>query len=242
MIGGKARVGKTTAANILKVISEKLGMRPVIVPFAKAIKDEAIKAGLSKETTPEEYRAFCQQLGEAKRNEDPDYWVKKFEETFTGMAMEEDSMLDNPLKKYKERIILIDDCRYLNELGFGRTIGAKQIFIAHGDRSLDDHDADWRKHHSEEVGNKTELMDKDYDQLFEYRLVNNGTMNSFVSQLSELSLVLFNVIAESLTMCECEVCMSFRQGRKVNTETLMQEISDLVEDIYKKKETKNGET
>ena len=236
MLGGKARVGKTTTANILKVIAENLGMRPVIVPFAKVIKDEATKAGLAKDTKPEEYRAFCQNLGETKRKEDPDYWVKKFDKIFLGLAEEENLLLDNAQAKYKERVVIIDDCRYMNEIAYGRHIGAKQVFLAHGERKLEDHDALWREHHSEEVGNKAEVMAKDYDQLFEYRLENSGDIDHLVKQLSEISLILFNVIAESLTMCDCEVCMAFRQGRKVNTEALMQEIVELMDDVYKKKE------
>jgi len=237
MLGGKARVGKTTAANILKIIAENMGMKPVIVPFAKAIKDEAAKLGLSKETKPDQYRAFCQDLGERKRKENPDYWVECFNKTFEKLAKEENENLENNSKKYKERVIIIDDCRYMNEVAYGRKIGAKQIFIAHGSRQLEDHNGEWRNHESETMANKIELSEKDYDQLFEFRLINDGSMDKYVELLSQLSLILFNIIAESLVLCECEVCSANRQGRNINHESLLKEIEELIDDMYKKKDT-----
>jgi hypothetical protein len=236
MLGGKARVGKTTAANILKVIAENMGMRPVIVPFAKAIKDEATKLGLSKDTKPDLYRAFCQDLGERKRKENPDHWVNAFNQVFEKLAKEENEALESTDKKYKERVVIIDDCRYLNEVAYGRKIGAKQVFIAHGSREIEDLNGEWRQHESEDMANKIETKQKDYDNLFEYRISNDGSMDNFVEVLSQLSLVLFNVIAESLTLCPCEVCTAHRQGRDINYDSLLAEVEELIEDLYKKKE------
>lgn len=235
MLGGKARVGKTTAANILKVIAENMGMNPTIIPFAKAIKDEATKLGLSKEDKPEIYRAFCQDLGEKKRKENPDYWVERFNEVFEKLAKEENEALEDNSKKYKERVIIIDDCRYLNEIAYGRKIGAKQVFIAHGSREIEDLKGKWRQHESEDMANKIETKEKDYDNLFEYRISNDGSMDNFVEVLSQLALILFNVIAESLTLCSCEVCVAQRQGRDINYDSLLLEIEELIEDVYKKK-------
>ena len=236
MLGGKARVGKTTAANILKIIAESLDMDPVVLPFAKAIKDEATKKGLSKDLNAEEYRAFCQELGATKRSKDPDYWVNKFNKTFEKIAKEENKNLEDDRKKYKEKVIIVDDCRYLNEINYGRSIGAKQVFISHGKRELEDHNGEWRNHESEVMGNLVESGNKDYDSLFEFKITNEGNMDSFLDSLSQLAMLLFSVVAESLVLCNCEVCLAARQGRPVKEDILLKEIEEMIEDIYKKEQ------
>lgn len=241
MLGGKARVGKTTAANILKAIAENIGMKPIILPFAKAIKDEASRLGLSKETNPEQYRAFCQELGEGKRKEEPDYWINKFHESYLTLLKDDNKLLDNDKKKYKERVIIVDDCRYLNEVAYGRKIGAVQIFISHGDRELEDHHGAWRQHESEDMANRIENNDKDYQQLFEYKLPNDKDMHHYVELLSQFSLVALNIIAASLTMCDCESCRSKRQGRNADEDKLKLEIEELINDYYRKDKEKDGQ-
>jgi len=62
-------------------------------------------------------------------------------------------------------------------------------------------------------------------------------MDKYVELLSQLSLILFNIIAESLVLCECEVCSANRQGRNINHESLLKEIEELIDDMYKKKDT-----
>lgn len=240
MLGGKARVGKTTAANILKVIAENAGMKPVIVPFAKAIKDEASRLGLSKEKEPEKYRAFCQELGEGKRKEDPDFWVNKFHETYMTLLEDENKTLDNNKKKYKERVILVDDCRYMNEVAYGRKIGAVQVFITHGNRQLEDPNGAWREHESETMANNIEANHKDYKELFQFKLPNDKDMNNFMNLLSQFSMVGFNLLAESLTLCECEVCTAYRQGRDINGDKLKQEIVEMIDNYYRKDKKKDG--
>ena len=75
MIGGQARVGKTTLAKWISEYAYNNKYTPVIVPFAAALKEEAAKKGYTKDTNQEEYREFCQTLGSTMRQEDPDYWV-----------------------------------------------------------------------------------------------------------------------------------------------------------------------
>ena len=80
MIGGKARVGKTTLAKWLSEYAYKEGYSPVLLPFAQALKEEAETRGYSKDKNPEEYRLFCQTLGSEMRATDSDFWVNKFKD------------------------------------------------------------------------------------------------------------------------------------------------------------------
>ena len=76
MIGGKARVGKTTLANIVAEYCLNNNLTPKMVPFAYGLKKAAESKGLSKDKNSEEYRKFCQTLGESMRIKNPDHWVE----------------------------------------------------------------------------------------------------------------------------------------------------------------------
>ena len=234
MLGGKARVGKTTAANILKVMAEEAGLKPIILPFAKAIKDEAQAMGISKETSPDIYRAFCQEIGKTKRAENPDHWVEEWLTRYNILAKEENKSLDNETKKYKERVIIVDDCRYMNEVALGRKIGAVQIFIGHGTRTLEDHNGAWRLHESEDMNNKIELKDKDYCQLFDYRIDNSDSVAEFLLKVGKVAVLCLNVLAESLVMCGCETCKAFRQNREIDGSEVAKEVQDFLDNLYRK--------
>ena len=49
MFSGKARVGKTHAAKQIAELAFSAGMKPVLMPFAKPIKDKANADGFTKE-------------------------------------------------------------------------------------------------------------------------------------------------------------------------------------------------
>ena len=51
-LSGKARVGKTTAAKLLAELLYKQGYKPIILPFAAALKAEVEATGLTKESDP----------------------------------------------------------------------------------------------------------------------------------------------------------------------------------------------
>lgn len=112
-ISGKARSGKDTFGNALKIASYKYGVNLELHSFARKLKDIARdNFGLTHEqvngsekeqhiekwgTTP---RVIMQKLGEGYRNIYPNYWV--------------DSVLD----KYNPNsgsIMVITDCRFKNE-------------------------------------------------------------------------------------------------------------------------------
>lgn len=178
-ISGKGRVGKTTLAHLIAKACFAKGYIPVIIPFAKSLKDEAKSLGYDKDTDPENYRKFCQKLGAERRKENEDYWVTRtFGEIQEYMVKELDNKKQN--KDHWEYVIIQDDVRYMNELALGRDLVATQIFIDSGNRRLEDQDGEWRTHESETLANVVEESfsknSSDYEELFDFVLVNGGSI------------------------------------------------------------------
>jgi hypothetical protein len=90
-----------------------------ILSFATALRDEVSQThGIPKEslaTVPEkyQYRDLMQTVGQAKRAEDPDYWVNKFHEKYFFAE------LDNPFMDiFVDDARMDNEARYLTKLGF----------------------------------------------------------------------------------------------------------------------------
>ena len=170
MFSGKARVGKTTAAKKIAELAFLAGMKPIFLPFAKPIKDKAAAEGYTKENAPQEYRAYCQLMGETKRKDDPDYWIKAWKEELLKQELREKKDLNENLKHW-ERVIIVDDCRYQNEIETCKELGAILCFVSHGGRSIEDEDSDWREHESETWSNTVE--EQGFSEEIDYWLENN---------------------------------------------------------------------
>lgn len=183
-ISGKGRVGKTTLANMIAKESFNRGFIPVIIPFAASIKQLAEEKGMSKEQNSTEYRKFCQDLGEAKRNEDEDYWVVKTFATIQEYMVKE---IDNKkeAKEHWEYVIIQDDVRYMNELAMGREFVATQIFLSQGNRILSEPLAEWRLHNSEVLANACEETPEAYDDLFDVTIFNDGSIKELEKEVKE---------------------------------------------------------
>ena len=162
MFSGKARVGKTHAANLIAELAFADGLRPVFLPFAKPIKDKAREEGYTKESNPQEYRSYCQLMGETARGIDPDHWIKQWQLEFESYQDKESDLIRED-KKYWEHLIIVDDCRYLNEISLCKELNAHLCFIAHGPRKLEDHNGEWRSHESEDWANQVVRNGQDYD-------------------------------------------------------------------------------
>jgi hypothetical protein len=187
-ISGKGRVGKTSVAKIIEALAYHKGYIPVIVPFADSLKKAAADLGYSKETKPDEYRKFCQELGASKRKENPEYWIEKTFETIQEYMLKEvDNKAEN--KKYWEYVIIQDDVRYMNEIALGRELAATQIFIDSGGRTLSEENAEWRNHESEKLANDVEdsfgLPNSEYEELFDLIIVNNETLMELKEDINE---------------------------------------------------------
>lgn len=178
-ISGRGRVGKSTLAHLIATHSLDLGYIPIILPFAKAIKDAAAKQGLTKESNSKEYREFCQKLGAEKRKDDPDYWAVRTFETIQEYMVKE---IENRKAKKEnfEYIVIQDDVRYMNEISLGRELAATQIFIESGERKLEEEGADWRNHESEVLANEIEKSfgkpNSNYEDLFDVIITNDETL------------------------------------------------------------------
>jgi hypothetical protein len=178
-ISGRGRVGKSTLAHLIATHSLDLGYIPIILPFAKAIKDAAAKQGLTKESNSKEYREFCQKLGAEKRKDDPDYWAVRTFETIQEYMVKE---IENRKAKKEnfEYIVIQDDVRYMNEIRLGRELAATQIFIESGERKLEEEGADWRNHESEVLANEIEKSfgkpNSNYEDLFDVIITNDETL------------------------------------------------------------------
>jgi len=175
-ISGKGRVGKSTLADLIGKYAFEMGYHVAMVPFAKAIKDQAKNIGITKESDSSAYREFCQKLGADKRAEDADYWVARTYETIQEYMVKE---IDNKKtgKACWQYVIIQDDVRYMNELAFGRDLAALQIFVSSGGRELEEETAEWRTHESEILGNAVEADQKlEYAELFDLVINNNGSV------------------------------------------------------------------
>jgi hypothetical protein len=185
MIGGKARVGKTTLAKWLSEYAYNEGYSPILLPFAQALKEEAETRGFSKDKNPEEYRAFCQTLGSDMRTIDSDFWVKKFKEKIKFLYEQEKKALDQDPETWHEKVVIVDDCRYMNEVAAARDLRALTVFVSHGNRVLPEDTAEWRKHESETMANSLENEDKNYSDVFNYLLRNDGTEKKYKEKATQ---------------------------------------------------------
>lgn len=186
-LSGIGRVGKTTAAHMICKAVFNLGYRPVIVPFAQAIKTAAAEKGITKEADSKKYRDFCQKIGAKERKKDPDYWVNKTGEVIHEYMLKE---VDNKkLHTNWEYVIVQDDVRYMNELAFGRNLAAIQLFIHAGDRVVQEADAEWRTHESETLANQVVAFmgspNSEYDELFDTIIENSGSLTDLENMINE---------------------------------------------------------
>ena len=242
MLSGKARVGKTYLAKMIAEYSFEMGQIPVLLSLADGIKDSAHAIGLTKEDNPKEYREFCQKHGVDKRNEDRDYWVNVLREkineqrAFEVAALEEDS-------NHWERVIIIDDVRFMNELAFGRELEATQIFVAAGRRTLIDSDAEWRNHESEMLANNVENDEKNYEDLFQYYIINEGTKEDLKEAAEPWMAVwcgIENPNDDTKEDCNCALCVAKREEREPSDIEIMDDFMRLL--LEKLEEEKNDET
>lgn len=176
---GAGRAGKSTVASILYDVAMENNFIPVILPFAKALKKEAAELGYTKENNPEEYRRYCQRLGAQRRAEDTDYWVKKIQEEVHTLAGIEGVLKEKQQERF-EHLIIQDDVRYMNEIAWGREVGAYQIFVTTGRRTLPEMFEEWRLHESEAFAIAVEAGKTDYTDIVHEYLVNRGPIPELV--------------------------------------------------------------
>ena len=238
LIGGKARVGKTTLANIIAEYCVNNNLTPRMVPFAYGIKKAAELKGLTKESNPIEYRDFCQTLGESMRIQNPDHWVNEWKKRVAEIEKEEQSEINNN-ESYKERVVIVDDCRYMNEVAIGRKLGATCIFVRQGKRVLEDDSALWRNHESEDLSNKIEGKDKNYLDIFQLVIPNDSTLDVFKNHVTKNIPSWLGLLADgSKAECNCEICKANRENREPDHNKVMEELLDMLEKALEEEDNK----
>jgi hypothetical protein len=230
LIGGRARVGKTTVANYIAEYCLNNNLTPKMVPFAYGIKKAAELKGLTKEKNSLEYRDFCQTLGESMRISNPDHWVNEWKIKVDEIQKDETKDLQANPDMWKERVVIVDDCRYMNEVAIGRKYNATSIFVKQGKRKLVDDDADWRNHASEELANLVEKKDKNYDDLFKFIISNDSTLDVFKKHCIKNIPSWLGFYADGSKMeCNCEICKANRENREPDQAKVMEELLDILE-------------
>lgn len=229
LIGGKARVGKTTLANVIAEYCVNNNLTPRMVPFAYGIKKAAELKGLTKDSNPKAYRDFCQTLGESMRIKNPDHWVDEWKVKVAEIEKEEQLEMQNN-DSYKERIVIVDDCRYMNEVAIGRKLGATCIFVKQGKRIIEDDSAEWREHPSEDLANKIESKDKNYNDIFKYIIPNDSTLDVFKKHIIKNIPTWLGLLADGRKyQCNCEICKASRENREPDPVKVMEDILEILE-------------
>lgn len=223
LLAGQARVGKTTAANLIASHAKKQELKPVILPFADAIKKEAESMGYAKDKDPVAYRAFCQNIGMSKRKENPDHWINLFKKRWIELEEKDKKNAQDLDKLWKETVVIVDDCRYLNELNLGKSIGAKCVFISRGKRVLEDQDAEWRKHESEEMANEFEAGNKDYMDLFDFVIRNEDGKDAYCKKLMDRMDLFLDATPFAYVNCDCFGCQKARRDDPMDLEDFFRE-------------------
>lgn len=182
---GLARGGKTTSAQYMKKWCNSHGLDATICSFAEPMKAAARRIGLSKDNNPTKYREVLQRWGENKRNpayqpgrSGPNYWVDKMRKHLLRIASDEKKMYYKLYtyhneSSFREKVVIFDDLRYLNELGLVAEFKGTAIFVDGASR-IDDLDAEWRKHESEAMATLYTLGQLP-DELFDFYVVNEGS-------------------------------------------------------------------
>ena len=214
VIGGQAGVGKTTLAHMIAKKAFELGFIPVVESFAGALKREAEEEGYNKEDFPEEYRKFCQELGAKKRQEDPNYWINKFNTAIEDILKKEEEDLEKN-SKYWERCVIVDDCRYPNEVSYSLEKQASTIFMTYGRRRNPNSRKSWFNHESEDLANSVAKNPEKFSKAFAYFIENDQSISELTRK------------AELGTPYWCNVCADKNTGLRMKE--LSKCISDLID-------------
>lgn len=194
---GLARGGKTTCARMFKTWCDKHGLDATICSFAEPMKAAARRIGLSKDNNPTKYREVLQRWGENKRNPNhqpgrsgPNYWVNRMRTHLLNTAAAEKSgyyklwSYQNE-NRFKEKVVIFDDLRYLNELDLVMDFKGTAVFVDGASR-LKDLDAEWRKHESEALATLYTCGALP-DELFDFYITNTSSEKDLAKLVQKLA-------------------------------------------------------
>ena len=153
---GPARVGKTTAADMLDTQLCERGFHVERLSMAFAIKEGMRRVGITKEEQPEQYRSLAQRWGAGRRDRNPDHYVQKAYnkiERFRDLERADWAKLnfDGNLECWDETAVIIDDIRYPNEVNLMQDLDATIVWVDGTTRI--NFTEPFRQHESEEMAN-----------------------------------------------------------------------------------------
>ena len=239
VLGGMARVGKTDVADIIEMEAAMEGLHPIRVSFASPLKEAvAEEHGYDdwrkfKEERSEFYRDQCQEIGALKRSEDPDYWVNLWKDQLLELQQIELEQDNSETNEWMETLVIVDDCRYPNELEAAKEFEAFTMFIYAGSRAADlpEADADWRAHESEEMSQKIEAFLPEYNNLFDWSLFNDKDYAELEQKMEErLKHILGLAPSRFGRECKCNECLAFKSDIQANE--LIDQMKASLEDLF----------
>lgn len=219
VIGGMAGVGKTKVADYLEKSAFLMGYTPKRISFASPLKDHVAKEHgyddwrVFKYEHPDIYRKNCQEIGASKREVDPNYWINIWKEQLLEEQKKELERHDDKDFGWSETCVIVDDCRYKNELDAAKEFDALTLFIYAGKRAKDlpDIDAPWRAHESEWLSQRIEAFEDGYEELFDWCLFNNTTEENLFRKIDErLPFFVGDHVSRFGDICRCASCMAFK--------------------------------
>lgn len=197
---GVARAGKSVAATAAANYLLDNGFTPVMERFAGPLKDASDMVGMRKGgDTDSMYRRFCQHVGTLAREASPDWWVNLLMQRARDVSAAECAdLVANPNNGWHERVLIIDDVRYENEVECIRRMGGKVVFISAARRlGAWEMQAKWRSHASEALANGYEDGQFD-DQLFDFTVSNNdGTDEGLALFISTIGPLAYKIVTSA---------------------------------------------
>lgn len=210
-IGGIAGSGKSTTADYIEIESINFDCRPIRLSFADMVRKEAGERSehkdwrILKEKNPAVYRQLCQSIADDGR---PSAWVNYMNERLAQIQKEEAEDTD-PI--FCERVVIIDDVRYENEIDLLKAWHAELVFVFAAGRDIPDANGAWRSHESEYLNQKIEGGSIDAEDFYGWAIFNNGTELDYEKKLHERLPALLGVDPTRFTnKCECIACRGFR--------------------------------
>lgn len=167
---GLAGSGKSTAATAAAAALFNAGFHPIIARFAGPLKDASNALGFVKGGEHDDlYRSFCQMAGSLGREGHPEWWVNLMACHLDAIAKEEAESISST--SWHERVVLIDDVRFANEVDMVKAYQGTTVFVSAGRRL--DTTQEWRLHTSEMLATQYERGDTP-DETFDMTVSNNA--------------------------------------------------------------------